>query len=422
MLKRAGGAPPAPARPAARKGPTLESFIDAADFIGAVTLLEFQLRAGEGGARAPTLAWLAWAAFHAGDYRRALEAYAALDAAAPAELDALPGGAGARGALAAAAAAAHFYAGDYARAEAAAAAAPESPLKHRVLLHAAFRRGGDGAAAAEAAAARVAAGATRDDALSLAALSFARGAYGDAADAYKRLLAEGKDDVALYAFLALCLYKLDNYEQSLEALSVYLQAHPASSFAINLKACNHFKLYNGKAAEAEIKVRARGGAAAARRGALTPPPPSPSPSTATRSTRTRCCGTTRSSFAAARARSPCCPHSPARCLRRGSTSRFSTCARAASPTRRACSPPWSPRRCPSTCSRARCSSRSRRRRSPRAPPARRRRRPRSSAASRRATRSSRRRPTFTSSARRRPSATRFPAGRPWRSAFSSSGR
>ena len=40
---------------------------------------------------------------------------------------------------------------------------------------------------------------------------------------------------------------------SLEILAVYLQAHPNSAVAINLKACNHFRLYNGKAAEVELK-------------------------------------------------------------------------------------------------------------------------------------------------------------------------
>jgi intraflagellar transport protein 56 len=40
---------------------------------------------------------------------------------------------------------------------------------------------------------------------------------------------------------------------SLEILAVYLQAHPDSAVALNLKACNHFRLYNGKAAAAELK-------------------------------------------------------------------------------------------------------------------------------------------------------------------------
>lgn len=52
----------------------------------------------------------------------------------------------------------------------------------------------------------------------------------------------------------MCYYKLDYYDVSLEILAVYLQAFPDSQIGINLKACNHFRLYNGKAAEAELKV------------------------------------------------------------------------------------------------------------------------------------------------------------------------
>lgn len=55
-------------------------------------------------------------------------------------------------------------------------------------------------------------------------------------------------------YVAMCYYKLDYYDVSLEILAAYLQAQPDSATAINLKACNHFRLYNGKAAEAELKV------------------------------------------------------------------------------------------------------------------------------------------------------------------------
>jgi hypothetical protein len=54
-------------------------------------------------------------------------------------------------------------------------------------------------------------------------------------------------------YVALCYYKLDYYDVSQEVLAVYLQQFPDSAIAINLKACNHFRLYNGKAAETEIK-------------------------------------------------------------------------------------------------------------------------------------------------------------------------
>ena len=54
----------------------------------------------------------------------------------------------------------------------------------------------------------------------------------------------------------MCYYKLDYYDVSLEILAVYLQSHPESPIGVNLKACNHFRLYNGKAAEAELKFLA----------------------------------------------------------------------------------------------------------------------------------------------------------------------
>lgn len=62
-----------------------------------------------------------------------------------------------------------------------------------------------------------------------------------------------REYLAVNVYVALCYYKLDYYDVSQEVLSVYLQQFPDSAIAINLKACNHFRLYNGKAAEAEIK-------------------------------------------------------------------------------------------------------------------------------------------------------------------------
>jgi intraflagellar transport protein 56 len=57
----------------------------------------------------------------------------------------------------------------------------------------------------------------------------------------------------------MCYYKLDYYDVSLEILAVYLQSFQDSAIGVNLKACNHFRLYNGKAAEAELKVLAEKG-------------------------------------------------------------------------------------------------------------------------------------------------------------------
>ena len=55
--------------------------------------------------------------------------------------------------------------------------------------------------------------------------------------------------MALNIYVALCYYKLDYYDISQEVLAVYLQHFADSAIGINLKACNHYRLYNGKAAE-----------------------------------------------------------------------------------------------------------------------------------------------------------------------------
>lgn len=54
-------------------------------------------------------------------------------------------------------------------------------------------------------------------------------------------------------YLGLCYYKLDYYDISQEVLDSYLAKFPDSIIAINLKACNRFRLANGRAAEIELK-------------------------------------------------------------------------------------------------------------------------------------------------------------------------
>lgn len=63
----------------------------------------------------------------------------------------------------------------------------------------------------------------------------------EATDIYKRLLLDNRDHIAFNVYVAMCYYKLDYYDVSMEILAVYLQAHPSSAVAINLKACNLFR-------------------------------------------------------------------------------------------------------------------------------------------------------------------------------------
>jgi hypothetical protein len=64
---------PTPHQAKADKKPSLDTFIQNGDFTGAIALLEFERRAGN---ETPmTLPWLGYAAFHLGDYNKALHAY-----------------------------------------------------------------------------------------------------------------------------------------------------------------------------------------------------------------------------------------------------------------------------------------------------------------------------------------------------------
>lgn len=80
-----------------------------------------------------------------------------------------------------------------------------------------------------------------------------RNHFEDATEIYKRLLIDNRDYHALNVYVGLCYYKLDYYDVALEILNTYLTKYPNSIIAVNLKACCHYQLYNGKAAEAELK-------------------------------------------------------------------------------------------------------------------------------------------------------------------------
>ncbi|VDM41756.1 unnamed protein product [Toxocara canis] len=95
---------------------------------------------------------------------------------------------------------------------------------------------------------------TIEDQLSLASIHYLRSHYQEAIDIYKKILLNNRNFIALNVYLALCYYKLDYYDVSLEILQIYLAQHPDSATAVNLRACNQYKLYNGKVAEKELRV------------------------------------------------------------------------------------------------------------------------------------------------------------------------
>uniref|UniRef100_A0A8C0FLF5 Intraflagellar transport protein 56 n=1 Tax=Bubo bubo TaxID=30461 RepID=A0A8C0FLF5_BUBBB len=182
--------------------------------------------------------WIGYSAFHLGDYKRALEEYEALTKQPACNPDVWVN-----------LACTYFFLGMYMQAEQAALKAPESRLQNRLLFHLAHKFSDEKKLMSSHQNLQD----ITEDQLSLASIHYMRSHYQEAIDIYKRILLDNREYLALNVYVALCYYKLDYYDVSQEVLAVYLQQVPDSTIALNLKACNHFRLYNGKAAETELK-------------------------------------------------------------------------------------------------------------------------------------------------------------------------
>ncbi|PNF26920.1 Intraflagellar transport protein 56 [Cryptotermes secundus] len=214
--------------------PKVEDFLATRDYTGALTVLEF----GAGKGNAETEMWIGYCAFHLGDYKKAMSVYEALShnknppEGVPVNL-----------------ACCYFYLGMYPEADRTLQKAVKSRLKTRLQFHLAHKLGDEKKLMEYHQELED----VIEDQLSLASIHYLRSHYQEAIDIYKRILLDNREYLALNVYVALCYYKLDYYDVSQEVLAVYLQQFPDSAIAINLKACNHFRLYNGKAAETEMK-------------------------------------------------------------------------------------------------------------------------------------------------------------------------
>ncbi|CAK9802250.1 Intraflagellar transport protein 56 [Anthophora plagiata] len=215
--------------------PKLEEFLEKRDYTGALTLLEFN-NASESSIDSEL--WMGYCAFHLGDYKRAATIYENLRKKEPPPAD-----------LSTNLACCYFFLGMYPESQTILEDAPHSKLKNRLLFHLAHKMGNE----AKLMEYHHMLEDVIEDQLSLASIHYLRAHYQEAIDVYKKILLENREYFALNVYVALCYYKLDYYDVAQEVLQVYLQKYPDSAIAINLKACNHFRLYNGTAAQNEMK-------------------------------------------------------------------------------------------------------------------------------------------------------------------------
>lgn len=217
----------------------LEEALQSRDFSRATTILEFFKSSGESLGDLSINPWLGYSAFHMNDIGKAIDVYKELLAQHNSDpMHHIHLGC------------CHFVNGSYAEAEEACLRGPECPLQTRLMFHIAQKQY-DNTKVLEY---HQKLQSTIEDNLSLASAQFMRNQFQEAIDVYKKILLQTKDYLALNVYVSMCYYKMDYYEVSLDILNVYLQSQPNSALGINLKACNHYRLYNGQAAETELKV------------------------------------------------------------------------------------------------------------------------------------------------------------------------
>jgi intraflagellar transport protein 56 len=91
-----------------------------------------------------------------------------------------------------------------------------------------------------------------DNQLSLAAIHFMRANFQDAIELYQRLLQQHPDFLALNVYIAMCQFKLDQFEEANESVDQYLAVSSDSAVGLNLKACSYLRLFDADIAESQL--------------------------------------------------------------------------------------------------------------------------------------------------------------------------
>ena len=132
QVPKEGDNGPAGSASSKKQLPKLEDFLTKRDYMGALSLLEFQRNSGQGNEQ--TDLWIGYCAFHVGDYKRALMEYEAL-------LNSKASSGSINKIVSICLACTYFYLGMYQEAEKAAEKADKGQLKTRLRFHLAHKFG-----------------------------------------------------------------------------------------------------------------------------------------------------------------------------------------------------------------------------------------------------------------------------------------
>lgn len=212
--------------------PDVQHFIDARDYSGSLTLLEFE-RASSKGPRSDANLWIAYCSFHTGDYEKAKSTYEEI-------LKSPKYDPRTRTWLAAC----HFMLGDYEEAVRVAKEGPKNKLENRILFHASQKLDDEETLMSYHGRLEN----VVEDQMTLASIHYMRGHFQEAINIYKDLGKANPNYTALNIYMAMCYFKTDMFTVAAELVKTYLQQYPDSLIAKNLYACIVYKTMGGEEA------------------------------------------------------------------------------------------------------------------------------------------------------------------------------
>jgi intraflagellar transport protein 56 len=220
---------------------TTEEFIqrsvESRDYTGAVTYIEFVRDELKQPYTKEIGLWHGYCLFHSGRYSEAITLYEKLLKDEPDDTI-----------LYLYIASCQFYNQEFEEARTTAMKGPACDLRIRLLFHIAHQVNDD-QALYQAHSELVG---TLENQLSLAAIHYMRSHYQEAIEIYQRLLMQHPDFLALNVYIAMCQFKLEQFEESNEAVDVYLGENSDSAVALNLKSCDYLKLFDSSIAESQL--------------------------------------------------------------------------------------------------------------------------------------------------------------------------
>jgi intraflagellar transport protein 56 len=238
--KKKSAPPPKSEQPTAPPEPTeelVQRFIENRDYTGAQAFITFLRDELSLPYTKEFALWLGYSLFHSGQYSDAIQVYEKLLKSDPSD-----------GVLHLYIASCYYYNQEYSDARQSALRGPQCDLRTRLIFHIAHQLNDE----QELLQAHSQLIGTLENQLSLAAIHYMRSHYQDAVEVYQRLLLQHPDFTALNVYIAMCQFKLDEFEPSNEAVDLYLSDNSDSAIALNLKSCDYFRLFGQEIAESQL--------------------------------------------------------------------------------------------------------------------------------------------------------------------------